>query len=964
MPESKVGVESNRGRAEQELPAKEPELAQLSLDLTGDLIHWIDRDGRIIYVSESTCRRHGYTHEEMLKLTVFDLDPDTTPETWREHWSLIRETGSSVKQSLHVTKSGEPFPIEVTATFVERDGRQICFAFGRDLTGRRELESSLLLTKAAIDSMADMVYWMSPDGRLLYANDEMCRRLGYTRDELLSLTAFDIDPGAKANMTRARDLDEFHGAGYRKMESTHRTSTGGVFPVEICANSLEFDGAKYIFNYAHDITQRKQNEEELHRAKEATEAANRELEHAVRRANEAALEADQANTAKSSFLANMSHEIRTPMNGICGMIDLLLDSELSPEQRDYAETVRSSADALLTVINDILDFSKIEAGRLEMEHIDFDVRATLEDLTTLLAYRAFEKGIELTTLIDGDVPSVLRGDPGRLRQVLTNLAGNAIKFTDQGKVDIHVSRQSNGAHHSVRFTVTDTGIGISPGQVDTLFEPFIQADASTTRRYGGTGLGLSIAKALVDMMGGSIGVESELGLGTTFWFTATFDAGDPSAAAFDWKTADIAGVRVLAVDDNETNRRVLAGMLGSWGCRHTEVESATAAMAELRRAVTTGDPYQLAVLDMHMPEFDGEALGLAIKNDAALAGTGTIMMTSGGFRGDAARFERAGFAAYLVKPVRQSQLYDCLTNVLGRAADQPPADVSMAARTEPETAGDPVGRTGQTTLITRHLLNELKRNQCRILLAEDNAINQKVAVKTLEKLGYRADVVANGLEAIAALKKQKYDIVLMDVQMPEMDGMQATRSIRDPRTGVLDAKVPIVALTAHAMENDRHRCLESGMDDYLAKPIKPGELSRVLSRWTQTGKPQADESGGDEEPAAVQDPPFDSQVLLGVLNGDRDAAAEIVAEFIDEMPYQLDALRAALDREDRENVRRQAHTMKGASASVGAGALRTLAAEMEAGATGADMEALARMLGEMRSQYDALTDMAQKNALL
>jgi|GEM_PF-290333 len=972
-------------------------LTQLSVDQAADLIHWIGRDGRLLYVSDATCRRYGYSRDEMLRMTVFDLEPGMTPELWRQHWQAIKEKGSLCVEAEHVTRDGDRFPVEITANYVEDEQGQYNFAFGRDISERRRMESSLRLTQFSVDNAADCVFWLGPTGEIIDTNLATQRRLGYTRDELLERTVFDIDPIAPQPWSG--HMQELKDRGSMVFETRYRTRAGEEFTGEVTANYLEFDGREYNISFMRDITERKRAEEALTRAKEATEAANRELEHAVRRANEAALEAERASGAKSDFLANMSHEIRTPMNGVCGMVDLLLDTELTDEQREYAQTVRSSADGLLNVINDILDFSKIEAGKLEMESIDFDLRLALEDMTTLLAFRAFEKGVELTTLIDPEVPAVLCGDPGRLRQVLTNLAGNAIKFTEEGSVDIQVEVERDRGHDiTLRLSVRDTGIGIAAEKLDGLFEPFTQADSSTTRKYGGTGLGLSISKALVEMMGGTIGAESELGVGTTFWFTATFSKGDSQTADFErWESAEVAGVRVLAVDDNETNRRVVAGMLESWGCRHNEVASAAAALEELRRAAEDGDPYRLAVLDMHMPDFDGEMLGRAIKNDERLRGTSMIMMTSGGFRGDAARMAEAGFDAYLVKPVRQSSLFDCVTVVLGQHDDE---NVAKDAGAEDDGAGDGAkrGSSGSAGVITRHTLAERSRRRGRILLAEDNAVNQQVALKTLEKLGYRADVVGNGHEAVAAVVAQRYDIVLMDVQMPEMDGMEATRAIRDPASGARDPGITIVALTAHAMEGDRQRCLDAGMDDYLSKPIKPEEVAAVLERWLpggETGRPPAagkDDTGGSAATAVAVEvgatqsgvdrggeaaaptvgpsadeslgPVLDEAVLIEVLAGDRDAAEEILADYLDDAPRSVAAIREAVDAGDGEASRRRAHALKGASASVGAVALRELATRMEMAAADGRLGDLSTQAAELERQLARLQEAARKGPLL
>jgi len=489
---------------------------------------------------------------------------------------------------------------------------------------------------------------------------------------------------------------------------------------------------------------------------------------------------------------------------------------------------------LLAIINDILDFSKIEAGKFELGTFDFDLRMTLEDMTDVLALRAYEKGLEMTCLIEPEVPALLRGDPGRLRQIIINLIGNAIKFTAQGEVALHVTLDSeDNGMVMIRFAVKDTGCGMPADKLDILFDPFTQADSSTTRKFGGTGLGLTISKQLCEMMGGQIGVESKEGKGSTFWFTARLNR-QSTSRKMEITTLDnisLKGLRILAVDDNATNRRVVAGMLSSQECRHEEVPDAKTALDRLRAAAASGDPFRIAILDMVMPEMDGETLGRMIKDEPALRDTVLVMMTSIGSRGDAGRFEKAGFAVYLTKPVKQSRLFNCLMAAIGRK---------------------PSDQTSPNRIITRHTVAEKSKQKTRILLAEDNIINQKVALKVLEKLGYRADVVANGLEALKALEMIPYDMALMDVQMPEMDGLEATREIRKREELIAQKKdagfsdelsalsfqhsarskhIPIIAMTAHAMEGDKEMCLKAGMDDYLTKPIQPSKFGETIARW-------------------------------------------------------------------------------------------------------------------------------------
>jgi PAS domain S-box-containing protein len=659
----------------------------------------------------------------------------------------------------------------------------------------RALAHERNMLRTLIDSLPDLIYAKDVNCKFLLANEACCNVMGTDPRNVVGKDDFDFFPRELAQGFYDDELKIIQSGEplLNREESVlyhdGRTSYVLTTKVPLRDSSGRVVG---IMGIGRDITQRVQAENDLRAARVLAESANR---------------------AKSEFLANMSHEIRTPMNGVIGMSELMLDTQLEAAQRDYAETIRDCGRALLTVINDILDFSKIEAGKLELENIDMDLRDAVRDVARVLAVQAHAKGLELTMEIDPNLPDMVRGDPGRLRQVLLNLGGNAVKFTAKGEVslEIHVM-ESDETGTLVRCDVRDTGVGIPADRLASLFQPFMQVDASTTRRFGGTGLGLSIVRKLVELMQGETGVESQENVGSRFWFTARFGVASASGPTFHRVTpSELLGRRVLVVDDNATNRKLLAIQLEQCGMHPVLSSSAMEALEQMQRAAREKQPLDIALLDHDMPDCNGAELGRRINSDDQLNSTRLILLTSSGLRGDALRFAQIGFAGYLLKPVAENDLIDCLLVVLGGTAKD------WHTQTQP--------------IVTRHELRVLRSRgeRRRLLLAEDVLVNQKVACRALEKLGYEVDVVSNGREAIAAWETGKYDLIFMDCQMPEMDGYEATREIR--RREGDNQHIPIVALTAHAMKGADEQCKAAGMDDHLTKPIDRELMDRCLRKY-------------------------------------------------------------------------------------------------------------------------------------
>jgi PAS domain S-box-containing protein len=897
-------------------------------ELSRDLLCSADFDGCFKQLNAAWTPTLGWSEAELRSRLFMEFvhpdDREITEQGWAE---LAGGARGAEFFNRYATKGGDWRWMNWEAT--ADDG--LIYASGRDVTKRkaaeaaleaseretrRILEASERQNRRILETAHDAFVSIDAHGLITEWNPQAEASFGWSRQEALGreLTATVICESDRD--AHRRVMERFLATGQewvlgkrRELTALHRD--GREFPIELTISPLETQYGYSFHAFLRDITERERAQQELALARD---------------------QALEASRMKSVFVANVSHEIRTPMNGVIGMSELLLDTVLDDEQHEFAETISSSGDALLEVIDGILDFSKIEAGKVDLDPTDFDLRDAIERACGMLAARAHKKGLELLVSIDAEMPALVHGDAARLRQVIANLVSNAIKFTSAGEVVVRASSSpANGGAALVRLEVSDTGIGIEPAALGQLFTPFSQADGSTTRNYGGTGLGLAISRQLIELMGGRVGAESEPGKGSSFWFELALAHGERGDGPPE-ERRELAGLRILVVDDNETSRTLLERQLSSWQSTCDLAHNAAHAIERLESATSAGVPYALALLDLNMPGVDGYELARAIRAHTALRGTRLVLLTPSGYRSDAP--EDIEFDGWITKPVRESRLYDEIRRVI--AGESP-----YTQRIHAPAAGE-AGRPRQGA-------------SPAVLVVEDTPVNQAVAAHMLEKCGYRVEIAANGRKALEALSQGSHAAVLMDCQMPELDGYETTREVRRREQG--GPRIPIIAMTANSMQGERERCLAAGMDDYMTKPLRIRTLKRALARWAP------DAPAGSERP--------DAQLLTNGAGAGRDHAPELLHEpmiaelehldnelltdllslYFDEADGQIAELSGAIDRGETLTVSHTAHKLGGSSGTLGAALVSHIASKLEATAKSGDLTAAGDLLNTLRSAF-------------